>query len=269
MKQRIVILGSASGMPSAQRSSSSFILETVSQSYLFDAGEGTSTSILRYNIDYDKINTIFISHMHPDHCVGLFSLIQMMYLLNREKTLEIYLPEESVSGVKNFLNTLYLFPEKLSFDIYFYTIKPGLFFEDSYLKVKAYPNLHLAENEKIMRTPKVKRHQEIEKEKLSNKMESFSFEIAFKNKKVVYSGDVGGLDDLKMIIHNADILITECMHLDIERLLDLIKKSKVKSTIFSHIPPELEKEKEGITKKANDLKIKNFQFAFDGLSLLL
>lgn len=263
MENRIVVLGSASGMPSAQRSSSSFILETVSQSYLFDAGEGTSTSILRYNIDYDKINIIFISHMHPDHCVGLFSFIQMMYLLNRKKSLEIYLPEESITGVKNFLNTLYLFPEKLSFDLYFYTIKPGLFFEDSYLKVKAYSNLHLAGNEKIMRT-----HQEIEKEKLSNKMESFSFEIAFENKKVVYSGDIGGLDDLKMIIHNADILITECMHLDIERLLDLIKKSKVKSTIFSHIPPELEKEKEGITKKANDLKIKNFQFAFDGLSLL-
>lgn len=258
MNDRMVILGSSSGIPSAHRSSSSFILETDSQSYLFDAGEGTSTSILRHNINYDKINTIFITHMHPDHCVGLFPLIQMMYLSNREKSLEIYLPEESVSDVKNFLNTLYLFPEKLSFDLYFYTIKPGLFFEDSHLKVKAYPNLHLAENEEI-----------IEKEKLSNKMESFSFEITSKNKKIVYSGDIGGLDDLKMIMHNADILLTECMHLNIEKLLDLIKKSKVKSTIFTHIPPELEKEKEEITNKANDLKIKNFQFAFDGLSLLL
>jgi len=258
MNDRMVILGSASGMPSAERSSSSFVLETDSQSYLFDCGEGTSCSILKHKIDFDKISSIFISHMHPDHCIGLFSLIQMMYLTQREKSLEVFLPEESTTQVRNFLNALYLFPEKLNFEVYFYTIKPGSFFRDSNLKIKAFPNLHLAENEKI-----------IEREKLSNKMESFSFEISFKNKKIVYSGDVGGLDDLKMILPDSDVLLTECMHLDIEELLELIKKSKVKSTVFTHIPPELEKEKEGITNRAKNLKIKNFQFAFDGLSLSL
>ncbi|KPL03166.1 MAG: hypothetical protein AMJ90_03805 [candidate division Zixibacteria bacterium SM23_73_2] len=258
MNKRIVILGSASGMPQAERSSSSFVLETNSQSYLFDCGEGTSSSILKHKIDYDKISTIFITHMHPDHCIGIFSLIQMMYLTQREKSLEIFLPEESMTQVKSFLNTLYLFQEKLGFEIYFYTVKPGSFYKDPNLKIKAFPNLHLAENGKI-----------IEKEKLLNKMESFSLEIRLKNKKIVYSGDVGGLDDLKMILPDSDILLTECMHLDIERLLALIKSSKVKSTVFTHIPPELEKEKEVITKRANELKIKGFQFAFDGLALSL
>ncbi|MGB2698262.1 MAG: MBL fold metallo-hydrolase, partial [Candidatus Zixiibacteriota bacterium] len=223
-------------------------------SYLFDCGEGISSSILRFDVDYNRINAIFITHTHSDHISGLFLLLQMMYLSGRENPLKLYLPEEAIPGVKNFLNLIYLFPEKLSFDLYFHSMNPGLFFEDSDLKVFGYPNKHLIDNKEL-----------IEKKGISNKMESFCLEIKFDDKRIVYSGDVGVLEDLEMISRDADFLLTECMHINLDELIKLIIKNKVKKVIFTHIPPEMEKEKDEIVRKAKELGFSNPKFAFDGM----
>ena len=255
MKKRMVILGSSSGMPSVDRSCSSWILEvTEKDSYLFDCGEGVSSSILRFDIDYNRIYTIFITHTHSDHLCGIFLLLQMMYLSGREKPLGLYLPEEAISGVKDFLNLIYLFPEKLSFDLNFHSINQGLFFENPELKVFAYPNKHLIANKEV-----------IERKRIANKMESFCLEIKFDDKKIVYSGDVGVLEDLKMASRNADLLLSECMHINPYDLIKLIIKNKVKKAIFTHIPPEMEKEKDEIVRKAKELGFSNLQFASDGM----
>lgn len=259
MKKRIVILGSSSGMPSEKRGCSSWVLETSDEKcYLFDCGEGVSSSILRYGIDYNKINAIFVTHTHSDHLSGLFFLLQMMYLTGREEPLGLYLPEEAISGVKDFLNLLYLFPEKFAFDLYFFSINQGRFFENSELKIYAYPNEHLIENKEI-----------IEKKGLPNKMESFCLEIRYDGKKIVYSGDVGVLEDLEIVTRNANLLLTECMHVNLDALIELIIKNKVKSAIFTHVPPELEREKKKIVEKARKLGFSDLKFASDGMVIEL
>ena len=242
-------------MPSVERSCSSWILETSEKnSYLFDCGEGTSSSILKFNVDYNRINAIFITHTHSDHISGLFLLLQMMYLSRRENPLELYLPEEAIPGIKDFLNLIYLFPDKFPFDLNFHSINQGLFFENPDLKIFAYPNKHLITNKEV-----------IERKRIANKMESFCLEIKFDNKKIVYSGDVGVLEDLKMISRNADLLLSECMHINPYDLIKLIIKNKVKKSIFTHIPPEMEKEKDEIIRKAEESGYSNLEFASDGM----
>jgi len=259
MKKRMVILGSSSGMPSVDRSCSSWILESSDKtSYLFDCGEGVSSSILRFDIDYNRINAIFITHTHSDHLSGLFLLLQMMYLSGREKPLGLYLPEEAITGVKNFLDLIYLFPEKFPFDLDFHSINQGLFFVSPDLKIIAYPNRHLIANKEI-----------IEKKGIANKMESFCLEICCDDKKIVYSGDLGALEDLEMISGNADYLLTECMHVNLDGLINLMIKNEVKKAIFTHIPPELEKEKKKIVEKAKMLGFSNLKFASDGMIIEL
>lgn len=256
MVRRIVILGSSSGMPSRNRSCSSWLLEASNKSYLFDCGEGVSSSILRSDVDYNRIDAIFITHAHSDHISGLFLLLQMMYLSGRQEPLKLYLPEEAVSGVKDFLNLLYLFPEKFAFDLYFFSINQGRFFENSELKISAYPNQHLVENKEI-----------IEKKGLPNKMESFCVEIRCDDKKIVYSGDVGALKDLEVVTRNAHLLITECMHVKLKDLINLIKKNKVQSAILTHIPPEMEMEKGRIIKEAEKSGLPDLKFASDGTTI--
>ena len=258
MKKRIVILGSSSGMPSVDRKCSCCVLETPKKSYLFDCGEGVSSSILRYDIDHNKIEAIFITHTHSDHISGLFLLLQMMYLCGREEPLKLYLPEEAISGVKDFLSLMYLFPEKFAFDLYFFSINQGVFFESSELLISAYPNQHLMENKEI-----------IEKKRLPNKMESFCLEIRCGGKKIVYSGDVGALEDLEVVTRKANLFITECMHVNLKDLIDLIRKNKVESAILTHIPPEMEGEKDRISKEALSSGLPDLKFASDGMVVKL
>jgi len=259
MGKRIVILGSSSGMPSKNRSCSSWVLEASDRGgYLFDCGEGVSASILKSDIAYNKIDAIFVTHTHSDHLSGLFLLLQMMHLSGREEPLGLYLPEEAISGVKDFLNLLYLFPEKFSFDLYFYSINQGLFFEDSQLKIQAYPNEHLIENKEI-----------IERKRGPNKMESFCLEVDFEGKKIVYSGDVGALEDLEMVARNAHLLLTECMHVNLDALIELIIKNKVEKAILTHVPQELEREKNKIVEKARKLGCSDLKFASDGMMIEL
>jgi ribonuclease Z len=251
---RIIILGSSSGTPSPSRFCSSFLLETNNGKYLFDAGEGVSFSLLRNKVDFCQINHVFITHSHIDHLGGLFLLIQLMHMTRRQITLNIYLPEEAQEGVEKFLQTLYLFKEKLSLELNFHPIKPNFVFKNEEMDVSACLNRHLSGNEELIR-----------QYNLPNRMQSFSFIVNLDKKKIVYSGDIESSDDLAGIVFDADLLITECMHPRLERLLSLITDSEVKSAVLTHIPPELEGQEEAILEKARDFDFGNLLIACDGL----
>ena len=241
-------------MPSPSRFCSSFLLETEKSKYLFDAGEGVSFSLVRNKIDFNQINCVFISHSHVDHLGGLFLLIQMMHLTQRKTPLDIYLPEEAISGVENFLRTLYLFKEKLSLRLTLHAIKPKFVFKNEEINITAHLNRHLSGNEEVIR-----------EHNFPNQMQSFCFVINLEDKKIVYSGDIESSNDLAGIIFGADLLITECMHPRLERLLGLITESKVKFAVFTHIPIELEGKEKIILEKAGEFDFDNLLIAHDGL----
>jgi ribonuclease BN (tRNA processing enzyme) len=251
---RIIILGSSSGMPSPSRFCSSFLLETEKGKYLFDAGEGVSFSLLRNKIDFNLVNYIFITHSHADHLGGLFLLIQMMHLTRRKNPLNICLPQEAISGVENFLQTLYLFKEKFPLKLNLYPIKSNSVFKNEEINIRAYLNRHLLGNEEVIR-----------EYDFPNRMQSFCFVVNWNAKKLVYSGDIGSSGDLANIVFDADLLITECMHPRLEDLLSLIIENKVKSAIFTHIPVELEGKEKIILEKAREFNFHNLRMAYDGL----
>ena len=255
-RTRIIILGSSSGTPSPSRFCSSFLLETEGGKYLFDAGEGVSFSLLRNKISFDQINHVFITHSHIDHLGGLFLLIQMMHMTRRKTPLNIYLPEEAQEGVEKFLQTLYLFKEKLFLRLNFQPIRPGLVFKNEEIDVNAYLNRHLFANEEIIR-----------EYNFPNQMQSFCFVVNLDGKKIVYSGDIGSSDDLARIVFDADLLITECMHPSLDKLLSLITESKVKSAVLTHIPPELEGREEAMLEKAREFDFDDLLIAYDGLTI--
>ncbi len=252
----LTFLGSSSGMPSPSRYCSSLLLQTDKINLLVDCGEGVSFSLLKYKIDPLLVDSIFVSHSHVDHVGGLFLLIQLMYLLHRTSPLDVYLPEEALPGVKHFLHTCYLFPEKLNFRLSFFPITSGFKFEAQDLSLEAHPNRHLTANQTA-----------IEDLGLENRMQSFSFILKLRDKKIVYSGDVQTVGDLAEIVVGADILITECMHPDLSELFSLITEKGVKSTILTHIPPELEDQQEEILQRAAQMGLTRLSFASDGLRI--
>ena len=156
--------------------------------------------------------------------------------------------------MEDFLRTLYLFKEKLSLELNLHPIKPNFVFKNEEIDVNAYLNRHLSGNEELIR-----------EYNLPNQMQSFSLVINLEERKIVYSGDIESSNDLANIIFDADLLITECMHPRLEKLLSLITESKVKSAVFTHIPPELEGKEQAILEKAREFDFDNLLIAHDGL----
>jgi ribonuclease BN (tRNA processing enzyme) len=253
-KIQITILGSSSGMPSPTRFCSSVFFQTEKLNFLLDCGEGASFSLLRNKVDPELIDAIFISHTHSDHIGGLFLLIQMMHLLQRRRPLNVYLPEEAISGVKNFFQTCYLFPEKTTLQLNLHPISSNFSLKEEGITIKVHPNRHLLGNQSI-----------INEIKSANKMQSFCFILSISNKKIVYSGDIESSDDLTDIIQEADLLITECFHPKLEKLITLMIEKGIKSAVFTHIPPELEVKGEEILMKAQKMGFGNLTMAYDGL----
>jgi ribonuclease BN (tRNA processing enzyme) len=80
----IRFLGTGSGMAVPHRSMSSILVRTNNRQLLLDAGEGTLFSMLRWKVDPNAIDDIFITHTHPDHATGIISLLHRMFLTGRK-----------------------------------------------------------------------------------------------------------------------------------------------------------------------------------------
>ncbi len=251
---KLTVIGCSSGTPSGQCSTSSYLIESNSKGYLLDTGDGTAAAIQRLGIDTKDIENIFISHMHSDHSIGLPLLVQMMKGYKREKHLNVYLPREAEDGFKRLLYMTYLFPDKLGFDIQFTGVERNFEFDDSNIKIEFFQNSHLfGAKEYILNHT------------IPNRMQCFSFIITADKKKFVYSADIGSIDDLDPIIENADLLLTEGMHVELEKMPELLIEKNVKKLILTHLPEGADKDQiKAMFEKAG---FSNVDFASEGMEI--
>ena len=90
MSFKLTILGCNSAVPSVERHPTAQLLNANERFFLIDCGEGTQVRLRQYQLNFQRINHIFISHLHGDHYFGLIGLICSMHLLGRNKDLHIY-----------------------------------------------------------------------------------------------------------------------------------------------------------------------------------
>lgn len=114
MRGSITILGTSSAAPTKDRFHSGQYFTFLRDVVLIDCGEGTQYRLLQYGLNYQKINHIFISHLHGDHYLGLPGLINTMALNSRSKPLTVYGP----SGLSTILDAHFSSGKShLSFDL--------------------------------------------------------------------------------------------------------------------------------------------------------
>ncbi len=92
MKLEVTILGSSSATPVYNRNPTSQLLNCNEKFYLIDCGEGTQQQLIRFGFKANKIDYIFISHLHGDHYFGLIGLLSSLHLNGRIKPIKIFAP---------------------------------------------------------------------------------------------------------------------------------------------------------------------------------
>jgi len=117
-------------------------LEMEERCFLIDCGEGTQVQLRKAKARFSKINHIFISHLHGDHCFGLPGLIASFRLLGRETPLHIYAPK----GIKEMLETIFRITEThRGFEVVYHELeskKSEKIYEDHRVEVFTIPLNH-------------------------------------------------------------------------------------------------------------------------------
>lgn len=138
----VLILGNASAAPTLTRSNTSQLVNINEQYFLIDCGEGAQTKLREHKIKLQRLDHVFISHLHGDHYLGLMGLIQTMNLLGRTSTLFIYCP----ANIEEIVNVHLKFSESaLKFPIQYQLVnfkKSEIIFENDKVVVSSIPLKH-------------------------------------------------------------------------------------------------------------------------------
>ena len=110
--------------------------------FMVDCGEGVQMQLRRLRIHFTKVSSVFISHLHGDHCFGLIGMISTFGLLGRTARLHIY-AEERLNDMLQ--QQMTLFCHDLGYEVVFHPIDPfsrKVIYEDRSLTVETIPLTH-------------------------------------------------------------------------------------------------------------------------------
>lgn len=87
---RIVLLGTGTGVPGADRENTHLVFDpgTAGGAVLVDAGGSTYQRLLRAGLDPQTLGAVVLTHTHPDHLNGLPVLLFSLYLAGRREEAE-------------------------------------------------------------------------------------------------------------------------------------------------------------------------------------
>ena len=94
MPFKLTILGCDSAIPTVDKQQTAQLLNINERFFLIDCGENTQVQLRKYQLSFQRISHVLISHLHGDHYYGLIGLITSMHLLGRNKGLHIYAHED-------------------------------------------------------------------------------------------------------------------------------------------------------------------------------
>lgn len=142
MKFELTILGSSSSTPIFNRNPSAQILNVNEKYILIDCGEATQNQLLHFGLKANRIDQIFISHLHGDHYLGLVGLLSSLHLNGRTKAMNIFGPSDLLEIIELQFK---LSQTILKYPINFQATNPLIsetLFENWDIKVESFPLDH-------------------------------------------------------------------------------------------------------------------------------
>ena len=271
---KVTFLGSGGSWPFPGRSLPSVVVQLDDYICMFDCGEGTQKQIMKSGISFMKIDSIFLSHFHGDHFLGILGLIQSMSFNGREKPLKVYGPPGAISVLSRAFNVGYY---SLGFDILINEIPFGGKVETELFTIETIKADHLVpavsykltENDLTKIDPDKVKELGIDSRKIEKLREMGQLDINGRNvtlgeisagtrkgRVLVYSGDTRPNPEMVNFAREADILIHETTtdsslepkvnefgHSSSRQAAEIALKAGVKSFYLYHYSPRIDDPK--------------------------
>ena len=100
--RELVVLGTASQVPTRYRNHNGYLLRWDDEVILFDPGEGTQRQMLMAGLSVSPLTRICVTHFHGDHSLGLAGVIQRISLDRVPHPVAVHFP----AGGREFFDRL-------------------------------------------------------------------------------------------------------------------------------------------------------------------
>lgn len=102
--RELVVLGTASQVPTRTRNHNGYMLRWDGEGLLFDPGEGTQRQMIHAGVSASQITRICLTHIHGDHCFGLPGVLSRMVLDGVEHPVHLHYPASGEDVVRALLS---------------------------------------------------------------------------------------------------------------------------------------------------------------------
>ncbi|MBU0591659.1 ribonuclease Z [Candidatus Micrarchaeota archaeon] len=126
---KLTFLGTSGSTPTIERGMPSIALKYDRELMLFDCGEGTQRQLMKYKVGYGSVDSIFISHPHLDHYLGMYGLLETLRLSSPSpRPLNLFLPRNVEPRDYSFIKT--------------HGIRKGVVYKGTGFSISAFPVKH-------------------------------------------------------------------------------------------------------------------------------
>ena len=230
----VTFLGTSHGITEGNRFTSSILVSAGGKNYLIDAGAPIMKLTRERGIEPSDINSIFITHSHADHYMGLLEFANQVDNFKEFEGVKItvYAPKlfpflamreflfgkDAVNDIRKSISTGGSRPKAQDTEGFRigceYYADEGVIFDDGVMKVTAIPTAHMKD--------------------------SHAFLLEADGKSVLITGDIrADLADFPKVAfeRELDLLVTEAAHpmLDSDACFSTLSRCNTKKLIITHI----------------------------------
>lgn len=270
---RIILLGTAGG-PRLQknRGQPATILSVDGHLYLFDCGTGTVRQFAKMGLGPEALEAIFITHLHPDHQLGLASLMgNNVFSLDwstKPRTWQIVGPK----GTAGLVDAGWHYVSKVfeAFAMEGLALNTG---QSPFRTRDIDANGVVYADERISVTAVENSHYSLAAPAVREQIKSYSYRVESKDAVIVFTGDTGTSDGVAALAKGADVLVSEAIampamdallknmatathmaperfasirahmaaeHIDLPDVAKLARQAGVRAVLLNHLGPETE-----------------------------
>lgn len=282
--EKITFLGTSGAAPTPERSMPSIAVKWAGSLFLWDCGEGAQRQMMRFGTGFN-VDAIFITHLHLDHFLGVYGLLETLNMQGEPKPLTIFAPK----GFEDLLINKHGF-------VTVKEMKTGELFKGKDFTISAFKVRHggsafglvLQEDEKRRFYEEKAKKVGIKGRLFTDLQKKGKLQVGGKTihledvtyvqpgRKIVYTGDTLPCEEVVQEAKGADLLIHECtfdddrmeeakarFHTTAEDAARIAKEAGAKKLMLTHFSPRYPDSKP-LVEKAKTV-FRDTAGAYDGL----